>query len=42
MSTPTEVIQQAYAAFGRRDIPAILEMLTDDIDWRFQASAASP
>jgi ketosteroid isomerase-like protein len=38
MSTPTEVIQQAYAAFGRRDIPAILEYLTDDVDWRFHSS----
>ena len=42
MSTPTEVIQQAYAAFGRRDIPAILEMLTDDVDWRFQSGPAIP
>ena len=42
MSTPTEVIQQAYAAFGRRDIAAILEMLTDDVDWRFHASASVP
>jgi hypothetical protein len=38
MSTPTEIIQQAYAAFGRGDIPAILELLTDDIDWRFHAA----
>ncbi len=42
MSTPTEVIQQAYAAFGRRDIPAILDMLTDDVDWWFHASAGIP
>ena len=42
MSTPTEVIQQAYAAFGRRDIPAILDMLTDDVDWRFHASTSVP
>jgi ketosteroid isomerase-like protein len=39
MTTPSEVIQLAYAAFGRRDIPAILELLTDDIDWRFHAGA---
>ena len=42
MPTPTEVIQQAYAAFERRDIPAIIEMLTDDVDWRFHASAGIP
>lgn len=42
MSTPTEVIQQAYAAFGRRDIAAILDMLTDDVDWRFHASTSVP
>ena len=42
MSTPTEVIQQAYAAFGRRDIPAILELLTDDVDWRFHAGRDVP
>ena len=42
MSTPTEVIQQAYAAFGRRDIPAIIDMLTDDVDWWFQASGDIP
>lgn len=42
MATPTEVIQQAYAAFGRRDIPAIIDMLTDDVDWRFHASGDIP
>lgn len=41
MSTPTEVVQQAYAAFGRRDIPGILAMLTDDVDWRFYASPST-
>ena len=40
--TPTEVIQQAYAAFGRRDIAAILDMLTDDVDWRFVGGAGIP
>lgn len=41
MSTPTEVVQQAYAAFGRRDIPGILANLTDDVDWRFHAGPAT-
>jgi uncharacterized protein len=42
MSTPTQVVQQAYAAFGRGDIDAILGMLTDDIEWRFLASEGVP
>jgi ketosteroid isomerase-like protein len=42
MSTLTELVQQAYAAFGRGDVPAILDMLTDDVDWRFLASEGVP
>jgi uncharacterized protein len=42
MSTPTEVVQQAYAAFGRGDVEGILAMCTDDIEWRFLAAQAFP
>ena len=28
-----QVVQNAYAAFGRGDIDALLGLLTDDIDW---------
>ena len=28
-----KVVQDAYAAFGRGDIPALLSTLTDDVDW---------
>ena len=28
-----EVVKGAYEAFGRRDIPGLLEMLTEDVDW---------
>ena len=28
-----QTAQNGYAAFGRGDIPAILELLTDDIEW---------
>jgi uncharacterized protein len=42
MSTPTQVAQQAYAAFGRGDVEGILALLTDDVDWRFLASASVP
>lgn len=30
----TRVVQDAYAAFGRGDIPTLLGYLTDDIHWR--------
>jgi ketosteroid isomerase-like protein len=26
-------VQEAYAAFGRGDIPALLNLLTDDVEW---------
>jgi ketosteroid isomerase-like protein len=29
----TQIVQDAYAAFGRGDIPALLNMLSDDVDW---------
>ena len=28
-----KVIQSVYEAFGRGDVAAILEVLTDDVDW---------
>ncbi len=30
----TRVVQDAYAAFGRGDIPSLLGYLTDDVQWR--------
>ena len=30
----TKVVQDAYAAFGRGDIPALLGYMTEDIDWQ--------
>jgi ketosteroid isomerase-like protein len=38
MGTPTEIAKQAYAAFASGNIPALLEMLADDVEWRFLAS----
>ncbi|MDM0112016.1 nuclear transport factor 2 family protein [Variovorax sp. J22R133] len=38
MSTPTEIAQQGYAAFGRGDVPGILELLADNVDWHFIGS----
>lgn len=30
----TKVVQDAYAAFGRGDIPALLGYMTDDVQWQ--------
>jgi uncharacterized protein len=40
----TAIVKDAYAAFGRRDIPALLDLIGDDIDWHavIGASAAVP
>jgi len=32
--SPAETIGGIYSSFGRGDIPAILETLAEDIDWR--------
>ena len=42
MGTPTQVVQQAYAAFGRGDLEGMLALVTDDVDWRFLASDGVP
>lgn len=34
----TETIQTIYAAFGRRDVPAILGNVTDDTRWSFNGA----
>jgi uncharacterized protein len=33
-----ETVQEMYAAFGRGDVPAILEHLAPDIEWEYDAS----
>ncbi len=33
MASPTEIVQQAYAAFGRGDIPGIVEFVAAEVDW---------
>lgn len=35
MSTPISLIQDAYAAFGRGDIPGLLAMLSPEVRWDF-------
>jgi len=33
-----EVVDQAYAAFGRGDIPALIELIDDDVEWSSPAT----
>ena len=35
MTTLTEQVQHIYAAFGRGDVPAILEHIADEVDWEY-------
>lgn len=35
----TQTAKDAYAAFGRGDIPAVLEVMTGDIEWVFPGPA---
>jgi ketosteroid isomerase-like protein len=34
MGAALDVVQQGYAAFGRRDIPALLKLIADEVDWK--------
>jgi uncharacterized protein len=40
--TNAEVVQGAYEAVGRGDIPALLDLLTDDVQWTFQGPSTIP
>jgi uncharacterized protein len=31
--TPLETVQSIYAAFGRGDVPAIIALMADDVEW---------
>lgn len=35
--TQTETIQEIYQAFGRGDVPAIIERLAEDVEWEHDA-----
>jgi ketosteroid isomerase-like protein len=37
--TNIKTITQVYEAFGRGDVPAILDAVTDDVDWAAEASS---
>ncbi|MDH5539293.1 MAG: nuclear transport factor 2 family protein [Rhizobacter sp.] len=42
MADPLTLVQNAYGAFGRGDIPALLQMLTDDVRWQFVGDRNAP
>lgn len=42
MSSPVETVQPLYAAFGRGDMPALLAMLTDDVQWEHKGRLDLP
>ncbi|WP_127996907.1 nuclear transport factor 2 family protein [Piscinibacter defluvii] len=41
MPSPTEIVQSLYAAFGRGDIAAVLDLLTDDVQWEHKGSSGA-
>ncbi|MEK7322980.1 MAG: nuclear transport factor 2 family protein [Pseudomonadota bacterium] len=42
MGVSTNIIKQAYEAFGRGDVPAILNLVAAEVDWEFVGSAGLP
>lgn len=44
MSTqkPEEIVQQIYAAFGRGDLPTLLSLLADDVQWTLNGKGSIP
>lgn len=41
-TTPLQLVQDAYAAFGRGDVPALLALLTPDVRWAFVGDRKAP
>lgn len=42
MNDPLTTIQNAYAAFGRGDIAALLALMSDQVTWQFQGDRSAP
>ena len=40
--TNTDIVQRTYTAVGRGDIPAVLDLLTDDVEWTLQGPSRIP
>lgn len=41
-SSPLSTVQALYERFGRGDLPGLLAMLDDDVDWHFVADRGAP
>ncbi len=37
-----DVVQRTYEAVGRGDVPAVLDLLTDDVEWTLQGPSVIP
>ncbi|MEO8407943.1 MAG: nuclear transport factor 2 family protein [Oxalobacteraceae bacterium] len=42
MGAAITVVQQAYNAFSQGDVPAILDLVADEVDWEFVGSENLP
>ena len=42
MSNALSIVQDAYACFGRGDIPALLQLLSPDVVWQFSGDRKAP
>ena len=42
MGEALNAVQQAYEAFGRQDIPAFLNLVADEVDWKAVGPASLP
>jgi ketosteroid isomerase-like protein len=42
MANPLTLVQDAYAAFGHGDVPALLNLLTPDVRWEFAGDRKAP
>jgi uncharacterized protein len=42
MGTALDIVRHGYAAFARGDIPAILKLVADDVDWEEICPASLP
>src|SRR5260221_14679746 len=42
MGAALDIVQQAYAAFGRHDITALMKLIADEVDWECVAPATLP
>src|ERR1700728_4416984 len=42
MSAALDVVKQAYEAYGRQDLPALLDLIAEKTDWKFIGPASLP